>query len=118
MATLKNLTVNDTGFIRLPSGTNAQRPGSPTVGMIRYNTDIASNEYWNGSAWVRVEESTVGNASTGGAITTAAGYRIHTFTSGTQQFTPTKDGVVEVLTIAGGGGGHSISGGGGAGGYI
>jgi hypothetical protein len=118
MAQLKNLTVNDTGFIRLPSGTTNQRPGSPTVGMIRYNTDISSNEYWNGSSWIRVEEANVGATSTGGAITTSAGYRIHTFTSGTNTFVPSKDGTVEVLVLAGGGGGEGIGGGGGAGGYI
>ena len=55
MATLKNVTVNDTGFIQLPSGTTAQRPGSPSAGMIRYNTDTARNEVYNGSAWVHLK---------------------------------------------------------------
>lgn len=118
MATLKNLTVNDTGFLRLPSGTTAQRPGSPVAGMVRYNTDLSSNEFYTGSEWIRIEEETVGSTSTGGSISTAGGYRIHTFTSGTNTFTPSKTGTVEVLVIAGGGGGHSISGGGGAGGLI
>ena len=117
MATLTNLTVNDTGFIRLPSGDSAARPGSPTVGMIRYNTDLASNEYYNGSAWISVAPQTVGSTSTGGSIATTGGYRIHTFTSGSATFVPTLTGVVEVLVIAGGGAGHAIGGGGGAGGY-
>lgn len=38
MATLKNTTINDTGFIQLPTGTTAQRP-TPTTGMIRVNTN-------------------------------------------------------------------------------
>ena len=38
MATLKNTTINDTGFLQLPAGTNAQRP-TPTTGMIRVNTN-------------------------------------------------------------------------------
>jgi len=118
MATLKNLTINDTGFLRLPSGTTAERPGSPLAGMIRYNTTLAANEVYNGTEWQTVQEQTVGSTSTGGAITTTGGFRIHTFTSGTNTFTPTKTGVVDVLVVAGGGGGHSISGGGGAGGYI
>lgn len=118
MATLKNLTINDTGFLRLPSGTTAQRPGSPLAGMIRYNTTLAANEVYNGTEWQTVEEQTVGTGSTGGAITTTGGFRIHTFTSGSNTFTPAKTGVVDVLVVAGGGGGHSISGGGGAGGYI
>ena len=34
MATLKNLTVNDTGFIQIASGTTGDRPGSPVAGMM------------------------------------------------------------------------------------
>ena len=117
MATLKNLTVNDTGFLRLPSGGTAARPGSPVAGMLRYNTDFASNEYYTGSEWVLMEPQTAGSGSTGGSIATTGGFRIHTFTSGSSTFVPTKTGVVDVLVVAGGGGGHSISGGGGAGGY-
>jgi uncharacterized protein (TIGR02145 family) len=52
--------------------------------------------------------------ATGGTITEAGGYRIHTFlSSGT--FTPTMNGRVEVLTVAGGGGGGGAGGGGGGG---
>jgi hypothetical protein len=35
MATLKNTTVDDTGFIRVPNGTTAERPVSPATGMVR-----------------------------------------------------------------------------------
>lgn len=53
---------------------------------------------------------------TGGTVTTADGYRIHTFTS-TGTFTCTKAGEVEYLVVAGGGGGGGAYGaGGGAGG--
>jgi len=31
MATLANITINDTGFLTVPSGTTAQRPSTPTV---------------------------------------------------------------------------------------
>jgi hypothetical protein len=51
MATLKNTTINDTGFIRLPPGTTAQRPASPLVGMIRYNTDLGFSEQYNSDGW-------------------------------------------------------------------
>ena len=51
MATLKNTTINDTGFITLPVGTTAQRPASPTVGMTRYNSTIGDIEYYNGTIW-------------------------------------------------------------------
>jgi hypothetical protein len=115
MATLKNLTVNDTGFIRLPNGTTAQRPSSPVAGMFRYNTTESRHELYNGTTWVTVEGSTM---ATGGSVTTSGGYRIHTFTSGSTSFTMTYPGTVEVLLVGGGGGGAQIGGGGGAGGFI
>jgi hypothetical protein len=40
--------------VKLPAGTTAQRPGSPTVGMIRYNTSLNHLEIWNGTIWNRV----------------------------------------------------------------
>ena len=56
-------------------------------------------------------------AGTGGTITTAAGYRVHTFTSG-GTFTVNIGGNVEVLVVAGGGGGGSDRAGGGGGGGL
>ena len=35
----------------LPTGTAAQRPISPNFGMMRYNTDSALIEFFNGSGW-------------------------------------------------------------------
>jgi hypothetical protein len=55
----------------------------------------------------------------GGSITTAGGYRIHTYTTpGAATFVNSPGVSVEILMVAGGGGGGSIGGGGGAGGYI
>ena len=39
MATLKNTTINDTGFLKIATGNTAQRPGSPVTGDFRYNTE-------------------------------------------------------------------------------
>jgi hypothetical protein len=117
MATLRNTTVNDTGFIRIAAGTTAQRPASPVTGMIRYNTSINVTEFWNGSAWIPIQRDTPGDTSSGGSITAVGGFRIHTFTANAT-FTPANTGVVDVLVVAGGGGGTAIGGGGGAGGYI
>jgi len=39
------------GNIRLPNGTTAQRPASPTTGMIRYNTDTPGYEGYSGGLW-------------------------------------------------------------------
>ena len=52
MATLKNTNINDTGFLKLPVGTTAQRPGTPTNGMTRINTDNNSLEVYNGTTWM------------------------------------------------------------------
>jgi hypothetical protein len=51
MASLKNTTINDTGFIKVATGTDAQRP-TPSVGMIRFNTTTSRLEGYNGSSWV------------------------------------------------------------------
>ena len=53
MATLKNTTINDTGFLRLPSGTTAQRPASPVAGMVRFNTTLGYAEVYTGTQWIK-----------------------------------------------------------------
>ena len=35
----------------LPVGSASNRPDAPTFGMIRYNTDSASVEFYDGSVW-------------------------------------------------------------------
>lgn len=52
MAILKNLTIDDTGHLQIPAGTTAQRPAAPSQGMIRYNTELLTNEYYNGTQWI------------------------------------------------------------------
>jgi hypothetical protein len=45
MASLKNLTINDTGFIGLPTGSTGERP-SPSNGYVRYNTTLGRPEVY------------------------------------------------------------------------
>ena len=79
MATLKNLTVNDTGFVQVSTGTTGQRPGSPALGMLRFNTTTSLMEVYTAAGW---QSSTNDQTATGGAtITTTGGYTIHTFTT-------------------------------------
>lgn len=40
--------------ITFPTWTTAGRPASPTVGQMGWNTDLASMENYNGSAWASV----------------------------------------------------------------
>jgi hypothetical protein len=50
MANLKNITINDTGFLQLPVGTTGQR-SAPTSGSFRLNQDKNVVEYYNGNSW-------------------------------------------------------------------
>ncbi len=43
--------INSTGSVRIPSGTTAQRPSVPAVGMIRYNTTTSKFEGYDGN-WI------------------------------------------------------------------
>ena len=107
----------------------------PFVSSVRGNFGLVKRPF-------PISDGKVSTGSSGGSITTAGGYQIHTFTStGAATFTAVissfaggngsvrSNGIantgaggtsayVEVLMIAGGGGGGSIGGGGGAGGYI
>ena len=82
---------SSTGYFSLPSGTTAQRPGSPADGYTRYNTTLRVVEYYdaNYSSWMSI--------SSGASGTTLS---------------------VDYLVVAGGGGGGGgiAGGGGGAGG--
>jgi hypothetical protein len=94
MATLKNTTIDDTGFLTIPVGTIAQRPGSPVAGMIRLvtnNPDYTAPvvEYYDGSEWKSLY--TPVTTGVGGTVTSAGGYSIHSFTSGTDVFSVTQD---------------------------
>jgi hypothetical protein len=51
MATLKNTVIDDTAALQLPVGTTAQRPVSPSNGMMRFNSELKRVEQWNGFFW-------------------------------------------------------------------
>lgn len=116
MANLKNLTINDTGFLQTASGTTGERP-TATNGDLRYNSTTEKHEVYTNGEW-RSADGSLSLGTTGGNVTSTGGYRIHTFTSGTSNFNAAYDGRAEVLVVAGGGGGGPIGGGGGAGGLI
>jgi len=44
-----------TGYIDFPYGSTAQRPSSPTLGYMRFNTDLGYIEYYNtASIWIQI----------------------------------------------------------------
>jgi len=45
-------TGTTSGYIQMPRGTTAQRPGSPSAGWMRFNTTYGLPEVYNGTSWV------------------------------------------------------------------
>jgi hypothetical protein len=84
-----NFTNNATGYTKIATGTTAQRPGTPVVGMIRFNTTLNSYEIYDGTSWKILNYSDAANSY-----------------------------AVEYLICAGGGGGGSDNSGGGGGGGV
>lgn len=56
-----NVLLTGTGYLDLPVGTTAQRPGTPVAGMVRYNTTLGYFEGY-GNAWGKI-----GGGATGGS---------------------------------------------------
>lgn len=50
-ASTSGLQISGTGAVLPPSGTTAQRPGSPVAGMIRYNSTTGSIEGYFSGSW-------------------------------------------------------------------
>ena len=66
-----NPVIPGTGSISVPAGGTAARPGSPTNGMIRYNTDSLVFEGYLNNVWTAFASSGVGvlSISTGTGLT-------------------------------------------------
>ncbi len=61
---------SDTGAVVIPTGTTAQRPGTPEQGMLRFNTDADYFEGYNGASWVRLGHTlATGDSHNFGSIT-------------------------------------------------
>jgi hypothetical protein len=57
-----DITMTGTGFLDLPAGTTAQRPGSPAAGMIRYNSTLGQFEGYT-TAWGSIGGGAAGGGS-------------------------------------------------------
>ena len=91
-----NILMTGTGAIDVASGTTAQRPGSPSAGMFRFNSQTTEFEGYDGSAWGEIGGSAVvtgtadlldiaSSSGTGGGSATFNGsaYRFKLVTKGT-----------------------------------
>lgn len=56
-----SVELTGTGYLDLPVGTTAERPGSANSGMIRFNSTLSQFEGHNGTAW-----GALGGGATGG----------------------------------------------------
>jgi hypothetical protein len=88
------LKTSNTGSSNIPVGTTAQRDGSPSAGLLRFNSTTSGFEGYDGSAWGSIG----GGASAGGAIyentnSISSNYTLTTNTNGMS---------VSPLTIASG----------------
>ena len=63
-----DVILNGTAAMIGPSGTTAQRPSSPVVGMRRYNTDINHYEHYIAGAWRSVVDETRAQTLTNKAL--------------------------------------------------
>ena len=48
-------TNSSTGYLDIPAGSTAQRPGSPNGGMLRFNTDFNKLEQYSGTEWITID---------------------------------------------------------------
>ena len=87
------LSISSGNWIQVPDGTTAQRPGSPAVGMFRYNTTTAEFEGYFGStpAW--------GAIGGGGSGTVTEAFKTFAVSG---QSSIVADGPTDTLTIAAG----------------
>ena len=118
-AAVSDAANTSTGYFDIPSGTTAQRPGSPATGMIRHNTTTGTTEEYRNGAWKSISNvfeasgGTITNQTIGGTL-----FKVHTFLSSGTFTVSSGTSNIEYLVIAGAGsGGNQHSGGGGAGGF-
>ncbi len=50
----QNVVANSTGGFAMPAGTTAQRPGTATNGMTRFNTTAGSLEIYIAGTWTSI----------------------------------------------------------------
>ena len=91
-----SVTATGTGFFLPPVGTTAQRPGTPTAGMFRYNTTLGYPETYGASAWLQsalpegITNNTIRHDGTSWAVADA----LKTTTTGIQVATGANAGVL------------------------
>ena len=89
---------------KLPTGTTANRPGTPASGMFRYNTTTNSLEVYGATSWEPAGSIKWSEVSTASAITKGEGYMCDTTGGGfiiTLPASPAMGDAVRILDLAG-----------------
>ena len=73
MSAAADVQFTGTGRVKVPTGTTAQRPGSPSVGSLRFNTTLGFLENYNGTEWRLVSPDPT-PAQVSNQINTSTGY--------------------------------------------
>lgn len=73
-----DVTLSGTGQLKVPSGTTGERSGTPSTGMIRYNTTLGQFEGYGSGGWGGISGG--GGALTLGAAQAAASTTVVEFT--------------------------------------
>jgi hypothetical protein len=109
-----------TGAFVVPSGSTAQRPPSPVLGMARWNTSLGWYEIWNGTIWQQITGSfnvdylLVGGGGGGGwgSFSAAGGGGAGGFLTGAATLAPNTNYTITVGTGGTGGTGLNATNGG------
>lgn len=83
-----------------PTGTTAQRPSSPSVGMARFNSETGAIENYTSSGWTKVESSVPAGAVTNFFMASAP--------TGWTKSTSYNDFAMRIVSGTGGGTGGSV----------
>ena len=75
-------TYSGTGQVKLPAGTTAQRSGAPANGMIRYNSDDAGFEGYQGGVWGGISGAQANGCIYENNLTITANYTLTTNKNG------------------------------------
>jgi hypothetical protein len=60
-----DVPTESTGYLAMPAGTTAQRPGTPVAGATRFNTEAGSLEFYDGAVWISTNLIPTVNSVTG-----------------------------------------------------
>lgn len=94
-------TILGVDSITFPSGTTAQRPASPAVGMVRFNSDTSLIESYTSGGWKGLEASIPAGANTNFFMASAP--------TGWTKSTTYNDFAMRVVSGTGGGTGGSTA---------